>query len=65
MEVIMSWWNWLLANGPQIGIVLTALVALGEAIVKLTPTESDDGFVTRIGLIIDKILSFIPGAKKP
>lgn len=64
MAYLLGLWAWLVANYAQVSAILLGAVALAEAIVKLTPTESDDGAVKRIGAIIDKLLSFIPGNKK-
>ncbi len=47
--------------------VVASFVALGEAVVRLTPTKTDDGFVTRIGVIIEKVLNAlkVPNNVKP
>jgi hypothetical protein len=50
---------WLKANSDSILAVLVALLALGEAVVRLTPTESDDGFVQRVGVVLSKVLDFL------
>lgn len=60
----MEYVQWLLANYEKILAVLVALIALGEAITRLTPTESDDGFVHRIGAMLDKLLKFLPNKIK-
>jgi hypothetical protein len=56
---MLELWAWLQANYVQVALVLGALVALGEAVVKLTPTETDDGFVTRIGKAIQWVLALL------
>jgi len=64
MEFLVSLWPWLMANYAQLSVVILSAVALAEAFVKLTPTQSDDGAVARIGVLIDKLLSFIPSVKR-
>ena len=57
---------WLKTNSDGILAILLAIVPLGEAITRMTPTEADDGFVKRLGGWIDKLLSWLPNnLKKP
>lgn len=48
--------QWLQENYTGVLMLLSALVAVGEAVTRLTPTKTDDGFVTRVGGVIDKVL---------
>lgn len=54
------------ANWDLFGLVLVSGIAFAEAIVRITPTKTDDGFVTRIGGYIDIALNFlkIPNVKR-
>jgi hypothetical protein len=56
---MLDLWNWLVANYVQVALILGAIVALGEMIVKLTPTTTDDGFVTRVGQLVTWLLKLI------
>ena len=51
--------EWLLQNIDKMAAALLALIALAEAIVRLTPTEKDDGAVERVGAIIRKLLDVL------
>lgn len=48
------------ANWDNFLIVVFSLLAAGEAITRMTPTQTDDGFVTRVGQKIDSALKVIP-----
>ena len=54
-----SIFKWIAENYLNLGTVLLAGVALAEAIVRLTPTKSDDGAVERIGAVIRKICDLL------
>lgn len=64
MEFIMGLWPWIQANYPQMIAVVVSFMVFAEAVVKLTPTQTDDGFVKRMGVLIDKALAFVPSVKK-
>ena len=64
MGQILGIYNWFLGNYIQLGVVVSLGIGFAEAVVKLTPTATDDGAVSRIGAWIDKILKFIPSVKK-
>lgn len=51
-------WEWLMANYVQLFQVLFATVILGETVTAVTPTKTDDGFVHRLGNIIDMLAKF-------
>lgn len=57
---------WLQENYAGVLMLLSALVAVGEAITRLTPTKTDDGFVSRVGGVIDKVLDLakVPNIRK-
>jgi hypothetical protein len=38
-------------------LVAGVVLGLAEIITRLTPTTSDDGFVKRLGILIDKLLT--------
>ena len=64
MESIGEYWKWISDNWPQVVIIVSGLLATAEAITKMTPTESDDSFVERIGKSWTKIIAWIPSNKK-
>jgi C4-type Zn-finger protein len=53
-------------NYDQILIAVAGLIASAEVIVRMTPTKKDDGFVTRIGGVIDRVMDAlsVPNSKK-
>ena len=51
-------------NWDTICLVLVSALALAESVVRLTPTQSDDGAVTRIGQMVDKLLAVVPNNVK-
>lgn len=58
--------NFAWENIAQIGAIILAIVGVAEMIVRLTPTEKDDGFVQRVGSVIKFVLDAlrIPNIKK-
>ena len=50
--------TWLVTNYVEVLQALTLVVAALEAVTRLTPTKTDDGFVTRIGKVLDRVLDF-------
>jgi len=50
--------NWIMANWKEISGVILGIIALAEMVVRLTPTEKDNGAVERIGSMIKKALDF-------
>lgn len=66
MESILQFWTWLQQNYFNIVALVTAMITLAEAVVRLTPTEKDDGAVQRAGEAIKKFLDLIkvPNASK-
>lgn len=60
--------EWLLANKEILAGIVLGLLAIAELIVRLTPTEKDNGAVERVGAVIRKILDFLKvpnNIKKP
>ena len=59
---------YLTTHGPAIITLLLTFVAFAEAVVRLTPTEKDDGAVERIGKVVRKIIDALdkvfPNLKK-
>lgn len=47
------------ANYLEIIKVLGAILAVGQIVVRLTPTIKDDGFLTRIGKAYDSVCDFL------
>lgn len=39
--------------------VIGSVIIVGQAVVRLTPTEKDDGFLTRVGKAYDSICDFL------
>lgn len=62
MEVVI----WVQNNYVNVLLLLSALVAVGEIVVRFTPTKEDDGFVSRLGAYIDKALDLakVPNIRK-
>lgn len=62
MEVI----NFLKNNYENIFLVLSGLIGVAEVVVRITPTQKDDGAVERIGGFLRKAMDFfkIPNVKK-
>lgn len=58
--------RWIVGHYMELGAIALAILGLGEMIVRLTPTEKDDGLVERFGFYIRKALDFlrIPNVKK-
>lgn len=48
-EVIVSVYVYLKENGPELAAIVLTIVALGEMVVALTPTKTDDLFMERVG----------------
>jgi hypothetical protein len=59
METMLQFWAWLSANLLEIGALVSALIAVAEAVVRLTPTKVDDGAVERIGKAIRSLLDML------
>lgn len=59
MEKVLEFWAWLQENYVNVLISVAALVGFLETIVRLTPTKSDDGFVSRLGNLIDWIMELL------
>lgn len=51
--------EWFQVQGPLIASAIMAFLGLGEAVVRLTPTEKDDTFVERIGTAIRRFFDLI------
>jgi hypothetical protein len=66
MEFILKAYTWLTANGENIAVGVGGLLVFLQLVTRLTPTESDDGFVTKIGKAFDKLCDLlkIPNNKK-
>lgn len=46
IQAIIAWWN---LNGGVIAAIMLGILPVAEAIVRLTPTQKDDGAVQRAG----------------
>jgi hypothetical protein len=57
--------DWFMANWQDMVYGVLLLVLVGEVIVRLTPTKSDDGFIFRVGKYMDQLLKWFPNVKKP
>ena len=64
MEFLMAKFAWLQANWDQMAEIIVALGVAAEGVVRLTPTKTDDGAMTRIGKIVDQLLTWFPNLKK-
>jgi hypothetical protein len=58
--------KWVMDNYAEMIQILGLIVVLGEMITRLTPTKTDDGFVTRLGHWIDTLaqLARVPNVRK-
>lgn len=55
MEQVLGAYNWVVANSAiLIGMIMAGLT-LAEFVVRLTPTQKDDGAVERVGKFIRNI----------
>lgn len=52
MEQILGAYNWVQTNGAILVGAIMALLACAEFVVRLTPTQKDDGAVERVGKFI-------------
>ena len=66
MEFLLPIIEFVKANLAGLGAVVLSALALAEAVVRLTPTQTDDGFVQRVGAVITKVLDWlkVPNLKK-
>lgn len=46
IQSILAWWN---ANGGVIAAIMLGILPVAELVVRLTPTQKDDGAVQRFG----------------
>lgn len=53
-------------NWDMILITTSSFIAFAEVAVRLTPTKVDDGFVHRIGSLVDRLFDFlkVPNLKR-
>jgi len=64
MEFLSNAYAWYLAHGSDVATFLLLLPPVMEAAVRIWPTEKGEGFVHRIGEIIDSLLKFLPNNVK-
>lgn len=50
---------YLMTHGPALAAIVLTLLSVAEMVVRLTPTEKDDGAVERIGKLIRKLFDTI------
>lgn len=55
----MSQIKWLQDNYLEMIQALTLMVVAAEIVTRITPTKTDDGFVKRIGVLLDKVLNLL------
>lgn len=62
MLAVIELYNWITnpVNQMAMGAIVSGVFFLAEAVTRMTPTESDDGFVTRAGQKVDSLLKFLP-----
>jgi len=58
--------TWFQTNYAELLKILTLMVVVGEMVTRLTPTKKDDGFIRRLGAIIDTALGVmkVPNLRK-
>ena len=59
MDKVLFWIEWLKNNYVPILVLVGSTVLLAEAVVRFTPSKKDDGFVKRIGNVIDRLFDII------
>lgn len=59
MDKVLEIWEWLKLNHVNMIIVITTFIAFLEALVRLTPTKTDDGAIKRIGSVVDWICKML------
>ena len=64
MEMLGEYWQFLNDNWSEIFAVVTGLLMIAEVVVKLTPTESDDSALERVGRIWSKVTRLFPSVHK-
>lgn len=68
MEKVLEIWAYLKMHGPAMIVIIGMLLTIAEAVVRLTPTEKDDGAVERIGKRLrqafDVLVKVFPNLKK-
>lgn len=62
--MLMSKWTWLQTNWDSMLAVLVALGTAAEGTIRLIPTTSDIGALSRLGALVDKFLAWAPNLKK-
>jgi len=55
----MSYWEWVLEHRQTVYDGVLLLVAVATFIVRLTPTQTDDGFMARVDKYVQKVLDWI------
>ena len=56
IKALLDWWN---ANGGAIAAIILGLIPIAETIVRLTPTQKDDGAVERLGKRIRRVFDVL------
>lgn len=66
MDFLATTLSIIATTAQNVSPVIPIVIAIAEAITRLTPTEKDDGFVERIGSGIRKVLDIfhVPNNKK-
>lgn len=59
MGWFLAFWVWFQASYVEVVALVTAGIAFAEAVVRLTPTKTDDGAVERLGAAVKRILDFL------
>lgn len=66
MEIFNQFMAWYSVHGTDLGALLIQIMIAGEAAVKVFPTERGEGFVHRLGEVIDWCMKWLPNnSKKP
>lgn len=59
MQGILEAYNWLQTNGAVLVAIIMGALSVAEMIVRLTPTQKDDGAVERVGKFIRNAFDFM------
>jgi len=59
MNMIKEIIAYLMANGPALAAIVLTILSVAEMIVRMTPTQKDDGAVERVGKFIRKAFDYL------
>lgn len=54
--------NWIITNWAAVVAIVTGILAVAAAIVKLTPTTKDDIVLAKVESVVDTVEKLVPAA---